>query len=93
MSTNVRLRAFIVSLQDALGWQLRIEKESDDPKNYTVVLKFTLTFKGKAWLDILRNRRYRLVVFEMVRNRLYEMWGKELEDRIRSESHSPASED
>jgi hypothetical protein len=74
-----RLRAFISALQDMLGWQIDVEKFRDDQKEYTVLLRFTLTFKGKVWPDILRNSRYRLVVFEMVKNRLDELWDQERE--------------
>ena len=93
MSTVARLSAFVSALQDALGWQVGVEKETDDIKEYRVVLKFTLTFSGKAWPDILRNYRYRLVVFEMVRNRLYELWGEELDRYTSNSSDSPTGTD
>lgn len=70
MTTLARLQYFIDQLQDALGWQIDIEKEVEDDREYSVKLKFELAFNGKAWPDIIRNFRYRLVVYEMVKNRL-----------------------
>lgn len=72
-----RLQYFIETLQSALGWQITVEKESED--DYTVYLHFSLAFRGKSWGDILRNYKYREVVLEMVRNKLYALWEEELE--------------
>ncbi len=73
-----RLRYFIETLQDAMGWQVELEKVSEDEHEYRVTLKFTLTFKGKAWPNIVRDSRFQLVVFEMVKNRLHDLWDEEL---------------
>jgi hypothetical protein len=73
-----RLNAFIGTLQDALGWQIEIEKEARDEHEYTVELRFSLVFRGKVWGDILRDYSYQRTVFAMVKHRLYEVWDREL---------------
>lgn len=82
MSTKERLHAFIELLQKALGWTVEIDKYEESDKQYDITLGFTLRFKGKSWPLILRSRDHRAVVFEMVKNKLFELWDIELQKTI-----------
>jgi hypothetical protein len=72
-----RLQAFIDLLQAALGWQIKVETKYYGQDNTKVALKFDLTFDGKAWPDIVCSNHTQHLVFEMVKNRLFELWSQE----------------
>jgi predicted nucleotide-binding protein (sugar kinase/HSP70/actin superfamily) len=74
-----RLKFFVERLQEMLGWQIETEKRNGN--KYNVNLVVTLRFNNGVWGDILRNRRYRAVAYEMVEYALNELWDRELEDK------------
>jgi hypothetical protein len=61
-----------------LGWQ--VEQERKDDAKYDVSLIIRVRFNGRAWPDILRNRRYRDTIYRLVIYRLNELWDDELEE-------------
>lgn len=71
------LQTFVDLLQNALGWQVDVEKASKDEREYEVTLHIKLKYQGRVWPDIVRNSSYQRVVFEAIKNRLYELWEQE----------------
>ncbi|MBU2249386.1 MAG: hypothetical protein KKD77_21740 [Gammaproteobacteria bacterium] len=72
-----QLRFFVDKLQEALGWYIEIVKRSKDDKDYEVTLRFTLTYKGRAWPDIVSNPDMQSVLVLAVQNKIETLWEAE----------------
>jgi hypothetical protein len=77
--TYERLSWFVESLQNALGIKIELETQSEDEKEYKVILQVRITLAGKVWPQALHNRQIRLAVLDAVSYQLEKKMDAEKE--------------
>src|SRR3990167_9153191 len=74
-----RLEWLVDRLQDALGWQIEVEKLDQKGNSYNVTLAFTIKLKAKVFELAYHYRDYRQTLYELLKYKVEQLWTKKPE--------------